>query len=147
MSGCEASLSCRPCPPGPAKRPPVVSNCRFSVEQRVDDRRCSSYRLMMRSTVVASLEASRDHDHEVARVCKALANPTRVQIVRHLLAREGCVCGELVDLVGLAQSTVSEHLRILKGADLLVGEVDGPRVCYCVNPQAAAMLKGLLELL
>jgi len=67
-----------------------------------------------------------------------------VAIVRLLLQREACVCGEIVDELPLAQSTVSQHLKALKDAGLIRGEIDGPRVCYCVEPSAIALLGALV---
>ena len=68
----------------------------------------------------------------------AIAHPARVRIVRLLISRNTCVCGKIVDEMPLAQSTVSQHLKILKESGLVQGEVDGPRVCYCINPQKKA---------
>src|SRR5947209_18757649 len=87
---------------------------------------------------------SRGKDEELASLAWAVAHPARVRILRILLAREACICGELVDQMTLAQSTVSQHLKILKEAGLVQGEVDGPKVCYCVNPDALARLKELV---
>lgn len=81
---------------------------------------------------------------ELARLSWALAHPARVRIVRLLLSRTSCMCGEIVEEMPLAQSTVSQHLKILKETGLVQGEIDGPRVCYCVNPQAMGRLKGLV---
>lgn len=67
---------------------------------------------------------------------KALAHPARVEIIRLLAERGTCVCGTLVDELPLAQATVSQHLKALKEAGLVHGEIDGPAVCYCVNPEA-----------
>lgn len=78
---------------------------------------------------------------ELAKLAKALGHPARVAIVRLLLRREACVCGEIVDELPLAQSTVSQHLKLLKEAGLIRGEVDGPRVCYCIEPAAIERLK------
>jgi ArsR family transcriptional regulator len=80
----------------------------------------------------------------VARLAKALAHPARVQILRLLLKSEGCICGQIVDRLPLAQSTVSQHLKVMKTAGLIQGEIDGPRVCYCVNPEALRILKSLI---
>ncbi|MEM6993761.1 MAG: metalloregulator ArsR/SmtB family transcription factor [Myxococcota bacterium] len=80
----------------------------------------------------------------LARLAKALGHPARVAIVRLLLRRATCVCGEIVDELPLAQSTVSQHLRLLKEAGLVRGDIDGPRVCYCVEPGAIALLRGLV---
>lgn len=86
-------------------------------------------------------------DQEVAQLAWAIAHPARVRILRILLGRKSCVCGELVELMPLAQSTVSQHLKILKEAGLVQGEIDGPRVCYCVNPAGFARLKELVAAL
>ena len=68
-----------------------------------------------------------------AAVCKALGHPARVRIVAHLMEIDRCVCGKIVDMLPLAQSTVSQHLKQLKEAGLVTGEVDGPCTCYCLN--------------
>ncbi|MEZ4433729.1 MAG: metalloregulator ArsR/SmtB family transcription factor [bacterium] len=83
----------------------------------------------------------------LARLAKALAHPARVAIIRLLIRRQSCICGEIVDQPPLAQSTVSQHLKQLKDAGLIRGEIDGPRVCYCVEPAAIAQLKALIEAL
>jgi ArsR family transcriptional regulator len=83
-------------------------------------------------------------DAELAALAKALAHPARVAILRRLLAHGECVCGEIVDALPLAQATVSQHLKVLKEAGLVAGEVDGPRVCYCVNPKAVQRVKELV---
>lgn len=80
----------------------------------------------------------------LAQLAWAVAHPARVQIVRLLIRRRTCVCGEIVDQLPLAQSTVSQHLKILKESGLIQGEVDGPKVCYCVNPAKLTELKALL---
>jgi ArsR family transcriptional regulator len=79
-------------------------------------------------------------DDTLAALAKALAHPARIRILRLLLATPGCIGGDIVDAVGLAQSTVSEHLRILKSAGVITGEISGPRVCYALNPEALSML-------
>ncbi|PAY15886.1 transcriptional regulator [Rhodopirellula sp. SM50] len=78
---------------------------------------------------------------ELAKLAWAIAHPARVQIVRLLIGRDACMCGEIVDCLPLAQSTVSQHLKILKESGLIQGEVDGPKVCYCVNPERLEQLK------
>ncbi len=83
-------------------------------------------------------------DEEIARLAWAVAHPARVRILRILLSRKACICGELVDLMPLAQSTVSQHLKILKEAGLVQGEIDGPKICYCVNQSGLARLKELV---
>ena len=79
-----------------------------------------------------------------AALAKALAHPARILILRLLQATPGCIGGEIVGAVSLAQSTVSEHLRILKAAGVITGEIDGPRVCYALNPAALAPLAELI---
>lgn len=83
-------------------------------------------------------------DEELATYTKALGHPARVQIVRLLSRRATCVCGDIVDELPLAQSTVSQHLKVLKDAGLIRGDVDGPRVCYCIEPRALRRLKALI---
>lgn len=83
-------------------------------------------------------------DEELAALSKAVGHPARVQILRLLARREECVCGEIVDEVGLAQSTVSQHLKVLKDAGLIRGEIDGPRVGYCLEPRTLRRLKALV---
>ena len=81
---------------------------------------------------------------QMAALAWAIAHPARVRIVRLLISRNACVCGEIVDEMPLAQSTVSQHLKILKESGLVQGEVDGAKVCYCINPEKLAMLKSLV---
>ncbi|MFG0253812.1 MAG: ArsR/SmtB family transcription factor [Rhodopirellula sp. JB053] len=84
---------------------------------------------------------------QFAKLAWAIAHPARVQIVRLLIGREACVCGEIVDCLPLAQSTVSQHLKILKESGLIQGEVDGPKVCYCINPPQLEKLKSFVKAL
>ena len=91
--------------------------------------------------------AGTGHDQELAQLAKALGHPARVAILKMLIARGDCICGEIVSELPLAQATVSQHLKVLKEAGLVQGEVDGPRVCYCVNPVAVRRLKRLIEAL
>jgi ArsR family transcriptional regulator len=81
---------------------------------------------------------------DLARLAWAVAHPARVRIVRLLLSRDTCMCGEIVDQMPLAQSTVSQHLKILKESGLVQGEVDGPKVCYCINVAKLEQLKSLI---
>jgi ArsR family transcriptional regulator len=92
----------------------------------------------------APVPGSAKLDQDLAKLAWALAHPARVRILRILLCREACVCGELVDQFDLAQSTVSQHLKILKESGLVQGEVEGPKVCYCVNRAALERLKSLI---
>jgi ArsR family transcriptional regulator len=83
-------------------------------------------------------------DEELAALAKALGHPARVKILRILIRKNACVCGEIVDELPLAQSTVSQHLKVLKEAGLIRGDVDGPRVCYCIEPGALRRLRALV---
>jgi ArsR family transcriptional regulator len=83
-------------------------------------------------------------DDELAALCKAVGHPARVAILRILVRKEACICGDIVDELPLAQSTVSQHLKVLKDAGLIRGDVDGPRVCYCIEPRALRRMKALI---
>lgn len=85
-----------------------------------------------------------DADEELAVLAKALGHSARVQILRILIRKNACVCGDIVDELPLAQSTVSQHLKMLKEAGLIRGEVDGPRIGYCVEPRTLRRLKALI---
>ena len=84
-------------------------------------------------------------DRELALLAKALGHPARVAILRRLLGCGTCVCGDIVAGLPLAQATVSQHLRVLRDAGLIEGEVDGPRVCYGARPDAVDKLARLLS--
>jgi ArsR family transcriptional regulator, arsenate/arsenite/antimonite-responsive transcriptional repressor len=86
-------------------------------------------------------------DALLALLARALGHPARVAILRLLIRKDACICGEIVDELPLAQSTVSQHLKQLKEAGLIRGEVDGPRVCYCIEPATLAQLKALIAAL
>ena len=74
------------------------------------------------------------HDTELfAAMCKALGHPARVMIINYLKKIDRCLCGDIVELLPLAQSTVSQHLKCLKDAGLIKGEVEGPKTCYCLD--------------
>jgi len=85
-----------------------------------------------------------DADEELALLTKAVGHPARVQILRLLARRETCICGDIVEELPLAQSTVSQHLKVLKEAGLIRGEIDGPRVGYCIEPRTLRRLKSLV---
>lgn len=84
-------------------------------------------------------------DQELAALAKALGHPARVQIVRLLARRTTCVCGDIVNELPLSQSTVSQHLKILKEVGIVRGEIDGPRVCYCLSPRTLRRLRSLIS--
>lgn len=80
----------------------------------------------------------------LAGLARALGHPARIRIVRTLIAKQACIGCDLVDETGLAQSTVSEHLRILQAAGIITGEIERPRVCYSLNPTALQPLREFL---
>ena len=83
-------------------------------------------------------------EQEVAVLAKAFGHPARVRIMRLLLAHDACYCGQLVDELSLAQATVSQHLKVLKEAGLIVGEIEGLRTCYCASRDRLAELHDLV---
>lgn len=82
---------------------------------------------------------------KISGLAKALAHPARLGIISLLHERQDCIGYDIVDRIGLAQSTISEHLHILKVAGIVTGEIDGPRVCYSLEPTALAPLLQLLN--
>ena len=72
----------------------------------------------------------------LAEFAKSIAHPARIAILKVLAQRNECICGEIVEILPLAQSTVSQHLKELKNAGLIKGTIDGPRTCYCINWKA-----------
>ncbi len=107
-------------------------------------RKCCSTPKGENGSPVATKKA-RAFDVELATLAKALGHPARVQIVRFLLSQDSCMCGDIVEHLPLAQSTVSQHLKMLKEAGLIRGTIDGPRVCYCVEPKVLERLKQLVS--
>ena len=94
----------------------------------------------------AQILAGKWHDPvKLAVLAKALAHPARLGIIEMLHERQGCIGCDIVDRIGLAQSTISEHLRILKAAGIVTGEIEGPRVCYALEPFALEPLRQLLD--
>ncbi|MDR3719840.1 MAG: metalloregulator ArsR/SmtB family transcription factor [Bryobacteraceae bacterium] len=88
-----------------------------------------------------------DADDELAKLAKAIGHPARVRILRMLSRKEARVCSQIVDELPLAQSTVSEHLRILKDAALIRSSQDGPRIGYCINFETLRKLKALVAII
>ncbi len=95
----------------------------------------------------ARTDAFAPEDVVLAARLKALAHPARLAILRTLAERQTCLCGDLVEVLPLAQATVSQHLRALREAGLIRGETDGPRSCYCLEPSALGHLRDTVEVL
>jgi DNA-binding transcriptional ArsR family regulator len=72
-------------------------------------------------------------DNKIAKYAKALAHPARVAILQLLIKKQACICGDIVDELPLSQSTVSQHLKELKEAGLIKGDVEGVKICYCID--------------
>lgn len=85
--------------------------------------------------------------NELAQVAKALAHPARIAIIQYLLKTNACINGDLVQELGLAQATISQHLRELKQIGIIQGTIEGVSVSYCINPRKWAEIKGLFNLL
>ena len=83
-------------------------------------------------------------EQELAALAKALSHPARVAILKELAKRQTCVCGEIVDVIDLAQSTVSQHLKVLLEAGLIQGTVEGVKSCYCINPDTILRFEKML---
>ena len=77
----------------------------------------------------------------LANACKALSHPARLTILQTLATRGTCICGEIVDVMPLSQATVSQHLKILKNAGLITGEIDRQKSCYCINTETVRELR------
>ena len=85
------------------------------------------------------------HEVEISKIAKALSHPARVKILNILVDMNVCMCGDIVELLPLSQSTVSQHLKELKLAGLVKGEIDGPKVCYCIDTKAINKAKKLID--
>ncbi|MBL4586595.1 MAG: winged helix-turn-helix transcriptional regulator [Flavobacteriales bacterium] len=86
-----------------------------------------------------------DEQNRLAKMAKALGHPARIAILQYLSTQESCVCGSIVKTVGLAQATVSQHLKALKDADLIQGNIEGTNTCYCVNTSRIKQVKEQLS--
>ncbi len=86
-----------------------------------------------------------EDDAALAALFRALSHPARIAILRALAERGECVCGEIVEVLPLAQSTVSQHLKQLRESDLITGEIEGTKSCYCINKQSIKKLFLLLS--
>jgi DNA-binding transcriptional ArsR family regulator len=82
--------------------------------------------------------------NEIASIAKAIGHPARIAILQYLLQKNACICGDIVDEIGLAQATVSQHLKELKQAGLIKGDIDGRSVCYCIDNTKWEIVKDLL---
>ena len=79
--------------------------------------------------------------NNLAQLLKALAHPARIAILQEIMKAKTCICGDLVTELGLAQATISQHLKELKNAGLIKGTVEGASICYCINPETWQLLE------
>ena len=86
-----------------------------------------------------------ERQNRMATMLKALAHPARIAIIQQLVKRQACICGDLVDELGLAQATISQHLKELKNAGLIQGTIEGTSVCYCIDPKVWKQYQTLLN--
>ena len=84
---------------------------------------------------VTKTENFTEEQNTIASVAKVLGHPARIAILEYIIKSQSCVCGSIVDEIGLAQSTISQHLKELKRVELIQGTIEGTSVCYCVNLQ------------
>ena len=82
---------------------------------------------------ITKSEIFTDAQNELATIAKVIGHPARVAILQVLLEKKSCICGDLVNEIGLAQPTISQHLRELKNVGLIKGDIEGTRVCYCID--------------
>lgn len=82
-----------------------------------------------------------DEQNKLALLLKAIAHPARIAILQHIIAANACICGDLVDELGLAQATISQHLKELKNAGIIQGTIEGVRVCYCIEPKTWKLMQ------
>ncbi len=82
--------------------------------------------------------------NQLAMLLKAIAHPARIAILQQIIAANACICGDLVEELGLAQATISQHLKELKNAGIIQGTIDGAKVCYCIEPTTWSLLQSEL---
>ncbi|MEM6841710.1 MAG: metalloregulator ArsR/SmtB family transcription factor [Bacteroidota bacterium] len=93
---------------------------------------------------LAKTEIFTDSQNEIALFSKAFGHPARVAILQYLFRIDACVCGDIVDEIGLAQPTISQHLKELKHLGLIKGNVEGTRVCYCIDAENWSNMKEVM---
>lgn len=94
---------------------------------------------------LSKTEIFSNKQNRLAQMMKALAHPARIAILQHLVKKQACICGDLVDELGLAQATISQHLKELKNVGLIQGSIEGTSVCYCIDPKVWKQFKAALD--
>lgn len=90
---------------------------------------------------VTKTEIFNEQQNRLAVILKALAHPARIAILQHIIKQNSCICNDLVDELGLAQATISQHLRELKNIGIIKGNIEGTSVCYCINEETWTEIK------
>ena len=93
---------------------------------------------------ISKTEVFNARQNKMAKYAKAFAHPARIAIIEYLVKTKACICGDLVDELPLAQSTISQHLKELKSTGIIQGDIEGPRINYCINEAAWMEAKSLL---
>jgi ArsR family transcriptional regulator len=99
----------------------------------------------MKDMGVTKSEKFTEEQNQIARMTKAIGHPARIAIIQYLFSIDSCVCGDIVNEIGLAQPTISQHLKELKSVGLIKGSVEGTSVCYCIDYQNWSLMKNLLS--
>ena len=94
---------------------------------------------------ITKSEMFSDQQNEIAQIAKAIGHPARVAILQHIFKANSCICGDLVNEIGLAQPTISQHLKELKKNNLIKGNIEGTSVCYCINQEAWESISNLFN--
>ncbi len=96
----------------------------------------------------ASKSDSFSDDHnEIATLFKALSHPARIAIIEYLLSVDTCICGDIVNVLPLAQPTVSQHLKELKNANIIKGSIEGTAICYCINTEVMQKMEAYFTIM
>lgn len=86
-----------------------------------------------------------EQQNKIAAMAKVIGHPARVAILQHLLKVKECICGDIVEEIGLAQATISQHLREMKSIGLIKGNIDGTKVCYCIDPRVYQETREMMD--
>lgn len=95
---------------------------------------------------ITKSEIFTEQQNKIAQLAKAIGHPARVAILQHLFKANSCICGDLVDEIGLAQPTISQHLKELKKVNLIKGNIEGTSVCYCINQETWTEIEQLFQI-
>ena len=94
---------------------------------------------------LSKTEIFNEKQNKIASILKALGHPARIAIIQHLIKTQACICGDLVDELGLAQATISQHLKELKNVGLIKGTIEGTSICYCIDTKVWIQCKTMLD--